>query len=97
MKNLLIFPAIEEKLEKKHQVTRREVEQCFANFEGPLLIDDREDHRTNPPTHWFLACTNQGRLLKVVFILRDGKIFLRTCYVPNQDEMRIYNDALEAK
>jgi hypothetical protein len=38
---------------------------------------------TDPPTLWFLARTNRNRLLKVVYIQRGLKIYLRTCYEPN--------------
>lgn len=90
MKNLEISTTILQKLNEKHDVTRREVEQCFENMDGPLLIDDREDHRSDPPTLWFLARTNRNRLLKVVYIQRGEKIHLRTCYTPNETEVSIY-------
>jgi len=52
----------------------------------------REEHRTNPPTHWFLAETCYGRLLKVVFVPdTNGKdIYIKTAYEPNETEIRIY-------
>lgn len=90
MKNLAISDQILGKLQDKHRVTRREVEQCFENIEGQLLIDDREDHKTDPPTLWFLARTNKNRLLKVVYIQRGMTIHLRTAYPPNEDEVNIY-------
>lgn len=90
MKGLIISNDVETKIVERHQVTRREVEQCFENCEGEHLIDDREKNRTDPPTKWFLACTNKGRLLKVVFVFQDGKIFLKTAYDANSDEIRIY-------
>ena len=31
-------------------------------------MDTREQHRSDPPTLWFVAPTSQGRLLKIVFI-----------------------------
>lgn len=93
MKNLLISAAIEEKLKDKHAVCRREVEQCFENLDGPLLIDDRDDHQSDPPTLWFLARTNKNRLLKVVYIQRGSRVYLRTCYDPNDVEISIYNTA----
>ena len=49
MKNLVISDSIKEKLTEKHNVGLREVDQCFENIDGPLLIDDREDHRSDPP------------------------------------------------
>lgn len=90
MKSLIISEAITEKLKEKHNVCRREVEQCFENLDGPLLIDDREDHRSDPPTLWFLSRTNRNRLLKIAYIQRGSKVFLRTCYEPNETEISIY-------
>ena len=91
MKNLIISSKIEEKLNIKHQVRRVEVEECFLNRTGNVLIDIREDHYSDPPTTWFIAETHQGRLLKVIFIRKNKKIYLRTAYEPNNSEINIYN------
>jgi uncharacterized DUF497 family protein len=89
-----ISDSIREKLLKKHGVTPEEVSQCFANREGGFLEDTREEHRTDPPTQWFVSETDRRRKLKVVFIARqtrDGpRIFIRTAYPANADEIRIY-------
>lgn len=90
MKGLVISSPIEEKLASKHRVTPREVEQCFENCEGSHLVDTREEHLTDPPTQWFVAETNAGRKLKVVFVFKDGKIFIKTAYDANPEEIRIY-------
>lgn len=90
MKALTITDAVLKKLEHKHFVERKEVEQCFMNRSGPLLIDDREDHATTPPTLWFLARTNRNRLLKVVYIQHGPNIELKTCYEANASEIAIY-------
>lgn len=74
----------------KHSVTRREVEQCFENRCGNFLYDNRENNKTDPPTEWFVAETNSGRRLKIVFVPKDGKIFLKTAYDANPEEVRIY-------
>lgn len=88
---IIISKKISEKLSLKHRVTEAEVEQCFANMEGKFLLDPREEHQSDPPTKWFIAHTNGGRALKVVFILEDGDIYLRTAFPPNEEEVRIYN------
>lgn len=82
--------AVKQKLAEKHGVSLDEVQQCFANREGGLLEDSREDHKTDPPTQWFIAETDYGRRLKVVFILKHGDILLKTTYCPNQKEEAIY-------
>ena len=93
--NINISERISDKLAKKHKVTPEEINQCFANRAAGFLEDSREDHKTDPPTQWFIAPTNRGRLLKIVFVqlpAKDGvKISLKTAYEPNATEIRIYD------
>jgi hypothetical protein len=93
---LVITERVMEKLVEKHKVSRAEVVQCFAmqcfaNKLGRLLEDDREDHRTTPPTRWFIAETDAGRELKIVFVREDDVVFLKSAYEPDAEEKRIYN------
>ncbi|MBS4098555.1 MAG: hypothetical protein KGZ83_17160 [Sulfuricella sp.] len=90
MNALVISQPVLDKLKAKHGVARREIEQCFDNREGGFLMDEREDHRTDPPTLWFIAPTNGNRLLKVVFIAIDGRVHIKTAYAPNDTEIGIY-------
>ena len=90
MKNLVVSEAVRTKLQKKHQVTLREVEHCFANREGRLLYDNRALTKTNPPTLWFIAQTNQNRKLKIVYIQKGLQVILKTAYEPNEEELAIY-------
>jgi uncharacterized DUF497 family protein len=83
---------IDGKLDAKHGVTIEEVDQCFDNKCGINLIDDREQHRTDPPTLWFIAETNTGRLLKIVYVYKDMKYYLKTAFEPNDAEIRIYDE-----
>lgn len=79
------------KLLRKHRVTTMEVAECFANREKGFLEDAREQHKTIPPTQWFIAKAEHGRLLKVVFImLNDGTTEIKTAYEPNEKEVKIY-------
>ena len=91
MHNLKISPDILRKLFLKHSVTRQEVEQCFVNRAGRLLMDAREKHKTNPPTLWFIALTNQSRMLKIVYIQIDHTIHLKSAFSPNATEIEIYS------
>ena len=59
-----VSPHVKEKLKEQHQVTMREVHQCFKNRVGKLLADTRELTKTDPPTLWFIALTNENRPLK---------------------------------
>lgn len=87
---VIISPAILAKLAGKHAVSRKEVEECFENRDGRLLADSREDHRTDPPTLWFIAETNRQRLLKLVFVQRGRNVFLKSAFEPSAEELRIY-------
>lgn len=78
------------KLAQKHGVNAEEITQCFATCEGRFLEDPREEHRTDPPTLWFVSETYYGRMLKVVFIKKDGDIFIKSAFPPNDEEKRIY-------
>ena len=90
MKNLVVSETVKTKLQKKHQVILREVEHCFANREGRLLLDNRALTKTNPPTLWFIALTNQNRKLKIAYIQKGDQVILKTAYEPNDAELAIY-------
>jgi hypothetical protein len=91
---IVVSPKVAAKLQEKHGVTPDEVRQCFINREGGFLEDTREEHRTDPPTQWFVAETNKQVRLKIVFIQRQTaagpRIDIRTAYPPNDEEIRIY-------
>ena len=78
------------KLGTKHQVLLIEVRQCFENITGEYVEEIRVRHKTNPPTYWFLSETNNERLLKIVFVQRDGNLFIKTAYEPNAAEIELY-------
>ena len=90
MMDIKISAAVGSKLLYKHGVLELEVAECFENWEGNFLIDDREQHRRYPPTLWFIAETAKKRLLKVVFQQRGESSHVITVYEPNSDEIRIY-------
>jgi hypothetical protein len=87
---IVISDSTRAKLQAKHEVSPKDVYECFARRVHGFLEDDREVHRTDPPTLWFIAPNNHNRLLKVCFVLRDGTVYLRTCYPPNKAEITIY-------
>jgi hypothetical protein len=79
------------KLNDKHRVKIEEVWECFINREGGFLEDTRVNNRTEPPTMWFIAETDKGRQLKIVFIkLDDGNYEIKTAYEHNVTEVKIY-------
>ena len=88
---LIISPKIQEKLATRHNVKNNEVSQCFANRTGKYLLDSREEHASDPKTHWFISETDYGRKLKIVFVPKDRDIYLRSAFTPNENELRIYH------
>jgi hypothetical protein len=63
----------------------------FVKSYAGFLEDTRLDHKATPPTFWFIAETDHGRLLKVVFIeLDNGAYKIKTAYQPNTNEINIY-------
>lgn len=90
---VIIVPAIAAKIEQSDHgsLTRKEIEQCFENHCGGYCTDNREEHRTDPPTLWFVGETNQRRRLKIVFIQRGNDIVLKSAYPATQEIERIFH------
>ena len=89
--NLKISKSIIGKLKNKHNVSVDEVFECFLNRTKGLLEDTRVNHKTNPPTLWFISETDHARRLKIVFIqLANGEYEVKTAYEPNDVEVNIY-------
>ena len=90
MLNIEISPGIEHKLRTKHKVEIEEVIECFANVTHGFVQDTREEHKTNPPTHWFIEQTDNARLLYIAFIHTDKTTVIKTAFEPSQKRMRAY-------
>jgi hypothetical protein len=92
---------VKKKLAEKHNVSEKDVLQCFQNLGGECeyIRDTREDNQTVPPTYWFISETNRLRVLKVAFIAKkietekgpELRIEIKTAYEPNAEEIAIYN------
>ncbi len=90
MKNLVVSELVLNKIITSHNVTIAEVGQCFLNRNRRLLVDNRILTKTNPPTLWFIADTNNVRTLKIVYIQNGLQVHLKTAYEPNEVETAIY-------
>lgn len=92
MLNIKFHYSIEEKLKTRHGVTQDEVIECFDNVTNGFLIDEREDHKTDPPSHFFIAKTRKGRSLKVVFMyFADKKEFvIKSAFDANDKAIKFY-------
>ena len=89
---LIISPKVRQKLFcKDPPIYAEEIRECFENRLDDPIEDSRVEHKTKPPTMWFIAETNRFRRLKVVFIKqRSGDVLIRTAYEPDETEEWIY-------
>lgn len=83
---------IERKLKVKHNVLPSEVRECFANVQRGFLEDTREDHKTNPPTRWFIEETDRGRALFIAFMMIEGKIVIKTAFDADDNRKHVYKN-----
>lgn len=81
---------IKQKLADRN-ISRLELEQCFMNIEGGYLEDVRAEHKTNPTTKWFVAETDKGRRLKIMFVPEKDGIDIKSAYEATEEICRIYN------
>lgn len=85
-----IDQAIQQKLRIKHNVACSEVMECFANVTLGFLEDTREDHKTDPPTYWFVEQTDAGRNLFVAFMKVGDEIVVKTAFEPTEARIKLY-------
>lgn len=71
-------------------ISMKEVSQCFQNVEHGYLEDGRPEHATKPPTKWFVAETDTGKLLKIMFVPRTDGVDLKSAYLATDNIDRIY-------
>ena len=89
--NYNISTQVREKLAVRHNVQIDEISQCFSNRERRFLRDNRAEHRTDPPTQWFVAETNNGRKLKIMFIAEENRtITIKSAYEATDEVTSIY-------
>ena len=82
------------KLRDKHDVTQQDVAECFANRWGKFFTDSRQNHRTDPPTYWFVSETDKGRVLKVVFVRYPEFFAIKSAFVPEDGSDALYESLM---
>jgi uncharacterized DUF497 family protein len=89
---IIIYPLILDKLRIKHGVSADEAEQAFLNRSGLLAKEVRLHNQGDEDRFWFIATTDVGRELKVVFFIdADENIpVVITAYEPNDEEVKLY-------
>jgi hypothetical protein len=89
--SIILSQKIRDKLaDKNHRVTERDICECFANKTRGFIEDDREEHRTDPATMWFVSENNYGRRIKVMFVIRDSDIYIKSAYPATEAVARMY-------
>jgi uncharacterized DUF497 family protein len=88
--NLKISAAIRRKLREKHGVSEKEIHEALVNMQRMPIKDTREQHDTYPPTWWIISETNKRRELKVLFVVDEGQIHIKTAYEPSQAVVAMY-------
>ena len=91
--NLYVSDWVLQKIKMK-EIDLTEIEEAFYNCNGVYIEETREEHKTKPPTYWFIAPTSDGRLLKVCFIPRYDLKFLtlKTAFDAEEKEINAYED-----
>lgn len=91
---VIISPDIEAKIGQDNHgcITRKEVMECFENHCGLYCYDNRREHLdgNGNPSPWFVAETNHKRALKIMFVLENGNVFLKSAYPATENVTRIY-------
>jgi hypothetical protein len=76
-------------------ITLDHILECFDNRTGEFLADERNKHKTDPLTQWFISRTHppKPRVLKIAFMnyASSHEIHIKSSYDPNEEEIRIYN------
>ena len=83
-----------EKSDQKHDVLPSESEEIF--FNDPLLLNHDAKHSQSEPRYLALGITHAGRLLTVIFTLRDNKTLIRVISARDQHrkERLVYAKAI---
>jgi uncharacterized protein len=77
-----------EKINTKHAVTSVECEQVFFNI--PVITGDDVKHSKTENRFYVLGQTDSGRLLFMVFTVRNDKLRVISARDMNRKERRIY-------
>lgn len=78
---IVLSQRIKEKLaDVNHRIGLDDIKQCFANRKRGFVVDNREEHRTDPPTLWFVAENDYGVKIKVMFVMRGQDIYVKSAY-----------------
>jgi uncharacterized DUF497 family protein len=76
---------------ERHQVSSMECEQIF--FQRPVLIAPDSRHSEGEPSYAALGRTASGRLLTIVFTVRESRVRVISARPMSRRERRTYGQA----
>lgn len=93
--NIEIHPTIEAKIAQDDhgRITPKEVFECFENHCGTQYCNEQKaehNDKDGKPCFWFVADTNHKRRLKIMFVIDDGEIHLKSAYPATDKVFEIY-------
>ena len=96
---IVISKDVEEKIgsESHGNICVKEVHECFANHCGGYAYEHHPEHKNDKgkATPWFVADTNHGRTLKVMFVRRGNDVHVKSVYPATENVQRIYDKFAE--
>ena len=78
---------------EKHRVAFLECEQVF--FNRPLVIAEDTPHSRDEPRHYVLGATDSGRLLFIVFTVRENRIRVISARDMSKKERSQYHEEIK--
>jgi uncharacterized DUF497 family protein len=81
-----------EKNWERHKVSFLDCEEVF--FNRPLVVAEDTSHSKSEGRYYALGGTNDGRLLFVVFTIRNNKIRVISARDMNRKERRVYREEI---
>lgn len=75
---------------ERHQVTHLECEEVF--FNTPIAVKEDEPHSATEDRYYALGKTDGGRLLFVVFTVRDNKVRVVSARDMSRKERKLYDE-----
>lgn len=77
----------------RHKVSSREAEEIFENV--PRFIFKDESHSQNEERYGIFGKTNEGRMLSIVFTLRNNNIRIITARDMSKKERSVYEQKIK--
>jgi hypothetical protein len=88
--NLFMRPGLRKKVKENYGISFKEIKECFLNREKGFLIDERGKY--DYPSLGFVAKTDRGWKLKIIFVYNNGVYEVKAAYPAKEIEEKIYDN-----